>query len=203
MYKGHTRCITAIETTSEKIYSVSKDRSIISWDRETGKKDFISLGKDASVDHASAILCAAYHELHQMLATSGEDAKIKLWDTRTGKLIETLSSHRGPVNGLKFGFNSNNLCSVSSDRTLKQWECAQRGIIETYYGHDDEILDIDSINDSDFVSSGGDHQSIVWKTEKEKQIIFTGHDYSIDRVRSINDDKFITASQDGSINLWS
>lgn len=99
-----------------------------------------------------------------MIATSGEDGKIKLWDVRSNNLIQTLSSHRGAVNGLKFGFNSNNLCSVSSDRTLKQWECAQRGIIETYYGHDEEILDIDNINDNDFVSSGNDHQNIIWKT---------------------------------------
>lgn len=32
-YKGHTRCITGIEVTPENIYSCSKDRSIIKWDR--------------------------------------------------------------------------------------------------------------------------------------------------------------------------
>jgi ribosomal RNA-processing protein 9 len=46
-----------------------------------------------------------------------------------------MRGHRNTVNGLKFGYNSNNLCSVSSDRTMKQWDCAQRGIMDTYYGH--------------------------------------------------------------------
>lgn len=99
-----------------------------------------------------------------MLATGGEDGLIKLWDLRTNKLIETLKGHRGTVNGVKFGGNSNNLCSVSGDRTLKQWDCAQRGLIDTYYGHNNDILDIDHINDTDYLTSGNDHQAIVWKT---------------------------------------
>lgn len=32
-YKGHTLCITAIEMTDKNIYSCSKDKSIIEWDR--------------------------------------------------------------------------------------------------------------------------------------------------------------------------
>ncbi len=57
-----------------------------------------------------------------------------------------MKGHRNTVNGLKFGLNSNNLCSVSADRTMKQWDAAQRGIIDTFYGHNSEVLDIDSIN---------------------------------------------------------
>lgn len=71
----------------------------------------------------------SYHPVHRMIATAGEDGKIKLWDIRANILIDTLKGHQNTVNGIKFGFNSNNLCSVSTDRTMKQWDCAQRGII--------------------------------------------------------------------------
>ena len=101
-----------------------------------------------------------------MIATAGEDGKIKLWDVRTKAIISTLKGHRNTVNGIKVGFSSNNLCTVSTDRTMKQWDCAQRGIIETYYGHNAEVLDLDCINDNDFISSGNDHQNIIWRTEK-------------------------------------
>ena len=60
---------------------------------------------------------------------------IKLWDLRNMELVGTLKSHKNAVNGLTFGGDSPNLCSVSSDRTFKQWDVAQRGIIETFYGH--------------------------------------------------------------------
>ena len=62
---------------------------------------------------------------------------------------------------------------------------------------------MDHINGYDFVSSGNDRQIVLWKTEKQTQVIFEGHDFAIDRVRVVNDEKFISASQDGSINLWS
>lgn len=101
-----------------------------------------------------------------MIATSGEDGAVKLWDSRSHELIDTFSGHRGCVNGIKFGFNSANLCSVSSDKTLKEWDCSQRGLIQTYYGHNYEGLDLDCFSESDFISCGMDQQTIIWKTQK-------------------------------------
>jgi ribosomal RNA-processing protein 9 len=75
-----------------------------------------------------------------------------------------MKGHKNHVNGIKFGANSNNLCSVSSDLTFKQWDFAQRGLIETFYEHNAEVLDIDCFNGNDFLTSGNDHQTIAWKT---------------------------------------
>ena len=75
-------------------------------------------------------------------------------------------------------------------------------MIETFYEHNSEVLDIDCINGDDFLTSGYDRQVVAWKTEKQTKIVFKGHDYAIDRVRAINVERFVTACQDGSINLW-
>ena len=40
------------------------------WDRETKKKDFITLGKDAS-DHGGPIICMDYHPMFNMVASAG------------------------------------------------------------------------------------------------------------------------------------
>jgi WD40 repeat protein len=105
---------------------------------------------------------------------------------RAKNCIGTLKGHRSTVNGIKFGINSNILCSVSKDLTLKEWDVSQKGLMETFYEHNNEVLDIDHFNSTDFVTSGNDHQAIVWKTEKETKIAYKGHEYAIDRVRSIN-----------------
>ena len=118
--------------TPTHIYSCSKDKSIIQWDRETKKKTFLSLGKD-KLHHLSDVLCLALHSNHNILATAGDDCQIKLWDTRSAALIDTLRGHKNVINGLKFGTNSHNLCSVSADLTLKHWDVSQRGLIGTYY----------------------------------------------------------------------
>jgi ribosomal RNA-processing protein 9 len=70
-----------------------------------------------------------------ILATGSADSTIKLWDTQRNLLIDTLKSHKSDINGIKFGYNSNNLCSVSSDRTFKLWDAAERAFIDTFYGH--------------------------------------------------------------------
>ena len=89
---------------------------------------------------------------------------IKLWDTKNNKLIETLRSHKGEINSVKFGYNTNTFCSTSSDRTFKVWDAAERTYIDTFYGHREEGLDIDCIDSENFISSGNDSQVIIWKT---------------------------------------
>lgn len=134
--------------------------------------------------------------------TAGDDCQIKLWDTRTLKLIDTLRGHKNTINGVKFGVDSSNLCSVSADLTLKHWDVAQRGLIGTYYEHTAELLDVDYFNGEDFISAGYDRQVIAWKTEKETKVVYKGHNYAIDRVRTINQERFVTACQDGSVHIW-
>jgi WD40 repeat protein len=55
---------------------------------------------------------------------------------------------------------------VSADLTFKQWDFSQRGLIGTFYEHNAEVLDIDALNDNDFLTSGYDKQVIAWKTER-------------------------------------
>jgi len=58
----------------------------------------------------------------KILATAGKDHSIKLWDINSMKLIDTMKHHKSPVYGVKFGINSNNLASISCDRTLVLWD---------------------------------------------------------------------------------
>lgn len=60
----------------------------------------------------------------KILASAGKDHSVKIWDTNTMKLIETLKHHKGPIYSVKFGLNSNNLASVSCDRTLVLWDAS-------------------------------------------------------------------------------
>jgi WD40 repeat protein len=117
--------------------------------------------------HRADILTMTKHtENDNIIATAGVDTLIKLWDVRTNDPIGTLKGHRSAINGLKFGINSNIMCSVSKDLTLKEWDVSQKGLMETFYEHNNEVLDIDHFNGTDYVTCGNDHQTIVWKTEK-------------------------------------
>ena len=56
------------------------------------------------------------------MATAHADKTIKLWETKSGRLIETLKGHNGFVNCVRFSPDGLTLVSASSDDTIKFWK---------------------------------------------------------------------------------
>ena len=63
-----------------------------------------------------------FHPFNTLLASSSEDASIKLWDYETGEAEQTLREHTGMVNYINFHPNGEGLVSCSKDMTIKLWE---------------------------------------------------------------------------------
>jgi hypothetical protein len=53
--------------------------------------------------------------------------QILVWSLRTGRLLEVLSGHEGPVCGLAFSPASSLLASASWDRTVRTWDVFEGG----------------------------------------------------------------------------
>lgn len=116
-------------------------------------------------------------------------------------LLTTLSGHRDSIHAVKFRHNSYECVTASADRSLKVWDVAQQGLIETLFGHRNEMLDIDNIANN-IVSVGFDKLPIIFKLDRETQMIFDEQLFSLDCVKSVNQNFFLTGSQDGSVALW-
>lgn len=68
--------------------------------------------------HEGAINAVAFSHTGQWCATGGDDRSIRLWETKTGKLLHALSeAHRGAVTHLQFTPN-NELLSVGRDNQM-------------------------------------------------------------------------------------
>lgn len=52
--------------------------------------------------HAFDVNTLAYSPDGQLIATGGNDGKIKLWNTSTGFCFITFSEHTGPINVVEF-----------------------------------------------------------------------------------------------------
>ncbi len=53
----------------------------------------------------------------EVIATCGDDRKVRLWSTETGELLNTLTNHSGPVTSVQFA-NANRLVSAGRDFRL-------------------------------------------------------------------------------------
>jgi WD40 repeat protein len=71
--------------------------------------------------HADMILDIAFSPDGRLLATTGYDRLIKIWEVETGKLLHTLKDHSDAVYGLAFDPSGKLLASASADRAVKVW----------------------------------------------------------------------------------
>ncbi|KAL2157570.1 hypothetical protein VTH06DRAFT_5948 [Thermothelomyces fergusii] len=162
------------------------------------------------------------------VVTGGADRRLVVYNAADLKPIRAFTQHRDAVTGLAFRRGTNQLFSCSRDRTVKVWSLDELAYVETLFGHQDEILDVDALAQERCVSVGArDRTARYWKVPEESQLVFRGgggggpgegkknrlppgvdpasaaHEGSMDRVAMIDDDIFVTGSDNGDIALWS
>eukprot|EP00210_Caulerpa_lentillifera_P000251 g244.t1 len=84
--------------------------------------------------------CLAVDPQGEILAAGSLDSfQIFVWSIKTGKLLDILAAHEGPVSGLSFNSIQPVLASSSWDKTVKLWDVfsSSRGSTETLlHSHD-------------------------------------------------------------------
>jgi WD40 repeat protein len=72
--------------------------------------------------HASAVSGLAFHPSGSVLASSGKDRVIKLWNPDNGQALANLEGHTSWVQGVVFLEKGTRLASVSTDQTVRVWD---------------------------------------------------------------------------------
>ncbi|EGS17190.1 uncharacterized protein CTHT_0065050 [Thermochaetoides thermophila DSM 1495] len=178
--------------------------------------------------HLKAPLVVKASQDGKFVVTGGADKRLVVYNAADLKPIKAFTQHRDAVTGLAFRRGTNQLYSCSKDRTVKVWSLDELAYVETLFGHQDEILDIDALGQERCVSVGArDRTARYWKVPEESQLVFRGggeggssntkkhklppgmdpasaaHEGSMDRVAMIDDDMFVTGSDNGDLALWS
>lgn len=172
--------------------------------------------------HTGRILAVAASPDGKYVVTGGEDKKMIVYEAATLKPIKVLTHHRDAVTGLAFRRGTNQLYSCSKDRTVKVWSLDEMAYVETLFGHQDEVVDVDALAQERCVSVGArDRTARLWKVSEETQLVFRGGavdkkqrhpgvdkrsllaEGTMDRIAMIDDELFVTGSDNGAISLWS
>ena len=72
--------------------------------------------------HRARVTKCIFHPFYDQIATSSEDASIKLWNSETGEVEQTLREHTGMVNYINFSPDGQSMASCARDMTIKLWK---------------------------------------------------------------------------------
>jgi eukaryotic-like serine/threonine-protein kinase len=107
----------------------------------------------------------AWHPDSRQLASAGgppaKAADVKIWDTRTGHLLQTLTGHSNKIGALAYGQSGKLLASASEDGTVKLWD-TQTGLEITTLPHPAARVTAVAIHPSGKLLSSADSSGRIW-----------------------------------------
>lgn len=258
IFRWNSQNVNSVATCAPYAYTVSKDMFLVKWklqdlpqyqwpqttkkkpkkppappkkkpQRVASSRGNTRKAKDKNYQgHTGPILKVAASQDGKYVVTAGADRRMVVHDAETLKPLRAFSQHRDAVTGLAFRRGTNQLYSSSKDRTVKVWSLNEMAYVETLFGHQDHVVDIDALAQERCVSVGArDRTARLWKVVEETQLVFRGggsgvsdkkkdaiptanidplsmaHEGSMDRIAMIDDEMFVTGSDNGAIALWS
>ncbi len=92
------------------------------------------------------------------IASGGEDATIRVWDTANGNLVRTISQHQHRIEDLAYSPDGTMLASACSDGTAKLWDASSFELIRTYRDHGSPVNSVAFSPDGTQIASGSDEK---------------------------------------------
>ncbi|QRW15471.1 hypothetical protein RhiLY_14470 [Ceratobasidium sp. AG-Ba] len=119
--EGHSRCVTCVTFSPDgrQIVSGSEDCTLRIWDAQNGE---MILGPLKG--HLSPIRCVAYSPNGRLIASGSmrSETAVRIWDARTGNLMDEPLKHGDSVRCLCFSPDSRQLASGSYDCIMRIWD---------------------------------------------------------------------------------
>ncbi|KAK0456239.1 WD40 repeat-containing protein, partial [Armillaria borealis] len=113
--------------------------------------------------HAKSISSLKFSPDGSILASSGADRVIKLWDAYTGEILRTLSGHDQGISDIAWSHDGEFLASASDDKTIKIWSMDQGVEVKTLTGHTNFVFAVNYNPHSNLLVSGGFDETVrVW-----------------------------------------
>ncbi|MEU7109759.1 hypothetical protein ABZ951_32660 [Streptomyces sp. NPDC046215] len=155
--------------------------------------------------HSQPVSSTAFSRDGRTLATAGLDHSIKLWDTRSHRLLTTLNGHTDLVNTVAFSSDGHTLASAGNDRSIKLWDTRSHRLLATLTGHTNTAEDVAfSPNGQELASAASDRTVRLWnlRTHREHTVL-TGHTDGVMRLAYSPDGRTLaSADMSRTTRLW-
>eukprot|EP00127_Corallochytrium_limacisporum_P007060 Clim_evm20s241 gene=Clim_evmTU20s241 len=141
----------------------------------------------------------------KIMATGGEDKKVKIWTLNKPEPLLSLTGHSNPVVCVAFDTAEELTLAGSWSGTLRLWELETSKVLRTLPGHKASIGSVVFHPYGDFFASGSDDAQLkVWDIRRKGCIqTYRGHDGPITSLQFSPDGRWvISASEDHTMRLW-
>jgi eukaryotic-like serine/threonine-protein kinase len=155
------------------------------------------------------VLGVAFDSKGGRIATACGDHTVKIRDSRTGKVVQTLRGHEGDVFSVAFSPDDGHLASASADRTVRLWDLATGrsislpGHVGDYAGMANAVAF--SPDSRQVVAGGEDGVATVWDVTDGRPVhrLPEKHEYTATCAAFSPDGTLLaTGSWGGVLRIW-
>ncbi len=128
------------------------------------KYDFRS-GHIVSTIPAKGVHKFALSSTGRWLACINESARIQIWDTQSGQLIQQSEPQEGDHFGIAISHDDSRLAITSTQQWIKLWSLPNLEHVAVLNGHNNEVFSVSfSPDDQTLVSAGKENRVLFWDT---------------------------------------
>ncbi|KAM7541772.1 hypothetical protein Aperf_G00000016518 [Anoplocephala perfoliata] len=141
----------------------------------------------------------------RVMATGGDDRRVKLWAVGKPTCIMSLSGHTSSIDSAQFSPDEDCVAAGSLSGSIRVWDLEEAKLARALTGHSSSVQSLDFHPHGNFIASGSADATIkLWDVSRKGCInTFRGHSASINMVRFSPDGNWIvSAGDDGRVKIW-
>lgn len=156
-------------------------------------------------DHADVVNAVCLSEDGSLALSASRDRLIKLWDTRQGACLKSLTDEtQGGVISAALSPDGRLAVAVAWNE-LKCWDLQRGRVLRKLIGHDKLIQSVCISRDGKWVLSGGEDKALkLWDVQTGQCLnTYSAHERAIISARLSKDSRYaLSGSEDGVMKLW-
>ena len=168
-FTEHSSAVSAVEFAKQGqvLFSASLDGTVRAFDL-IRYRNFRTFTSPTPVQF-SALAVDPSGEV--VAAGSTDSFEVFMWSVQTGKLLDVLTGHEGPISSLAFSPTGNTLASASWDKSVRLWSVFGRSRAVEPFSLSTDVLALAFRPDGqELAASTLDGQVAFWDVEQGKQI---------------------------------
>jgi eukaryotic-like serine/threonine-protein kinase len=136
---------------------------------------------------------------------ASKPGELILRNTRTGKIMRTVSGHGGPLTGVAYHPDGKLIATSSWDHTIKLWDASTGDLRQSLLGHRDWVMHVEFSPDGRRIATGGADGAIkIWETASTQEpFMLRGHTQNVTCVAFSPDGRRLaSSSSDQTVKIW-